>query len=310
MNAAFPSRDPPKLVTALLRQEVNFGCPVRYANGDGCGCPMLTYHHFDPPWAGKFVHNPEGMVALCPTHHDQADGGSWTAKQLRDFKKRPYVDSAIKCRWPWTAEKLIVQFGPNLTLTEGSPLWLYEKPILGFRPQTNLNYGNEVVIFNSYIEDRAGQPWMRIEDNSLSLETASTQDFIFRPQTTAFSAHNRGGTQLHGRFRHVPCARFEDWWKGFNRGKRFNRDNGYAAARDFLDKFNVVDSDGRIPIVSVTGEFTTRHVSVKITPRSMTIQCLAFGPAGFTDILGHIFRPGTDLRLRDADQDREFLRLG
>ena len=139
-----PLRDPCESIKAKLRQEVNFGCPVRYPHGEGCGCPILTYHHFDPPWAGNFVHNPDGMVALCHSHHDQADGGAWTKNELQEFKRSPYVDSAIKCRWPWTAEKLVVQFGPSLILQQGSPLWLFEKPVLGFHPFRNPNLGNEV----------------------------------------------------------------------------------------------------------------------------------------------------------------------
>jgi hypothetical protein len=308
----YPSRDPPEDVKARLRREVNFGCPVRYLDGSGCGCPMLTYHHFDPPWAGHFVHNPDGMIALCPAHHEQADGGGWTKSQLQEFKRSPYVDSLLRCRWPWTVEKLIIRFGPCLTLTDGSPLWLYGKPILGFRPQQNPNFGNAVVSFDSYIEDHSGSPWLRIEDGSFSLETNSTRDFIFKPQTNLFDARNGDGTTLTGRFRHIPVADFDAWWRGFDRKHRFRRAaDGYASSGDFLKRFDVIDSDGRVPIVSVTGKFTTRHVSVMITSTKMTAQCLNMGPAGHLDMPGTIFPSGMYASMNDAERGGlEFLRLG
>jgi hypothetical protein len=76
----------PKHVLERLRKEVNFGCPV-----EGCGSPYLWYHHFDPPWREKHHYNPEGMIALCPTHAGHADMGLWTKDQLRDMKKKPYI---------------------------------------------------------------------------------------------------------------------------------------------------------------------------------------------------------------------------
>jgi hypothetical protein len=307
-----PSRDPPKEIKALLRQEVNFGCPIRYPHGEGCGCPILTYHHFDPPWAGNFLHNPAGMVALCHMHHDQADGGAWTKRELQEFKKHPYVDSEIKCRWPWTAEKLLVQFGQCLILEQGCPLWLFEKPILGFRPYQNPNFGNEVVVFDSYIESRAGEPWMVIEDGSLSVKTGPTHDFAFSPQTNAFKAHHRDGTQLNLRFRRVRLHDFNDWWRAFNRAKQFNSQNGYASSQDLVNKFNIIDADGRIPIISVTGDFTTSHVSVKIGPHKMTAQCLlpAYnGPQGHLECTGRILAGGS-MRMVDAETQLEFQRMG
>lgn len=80
------SRTPPTNILEKLRKEVNFGCPV-----EGCGSPYLMYHHFDPPWHEKQHHNPEGMIALCPTHAYQADGCRWTINQLKEMKKNPYI---------------------------------------------------------------------------------------------------------------------------------------------------------------------------------------------------------------------------
>ena len=77
------SRTPPESVRHFLRSEVNFGCPIQ-----GCGIPYLTWHHFDPPWNIEEHHNPEGMIALCHTHADLADGKRWTNDQLRQFETK------------------------------------------------------------------------------------------------------------------------------------------------------------------------------------------------------------------------------
>jgi hypothetical protein len=313
MMSKQPSRDPPRSIAYTLRREVNFGCPVRFPHGDGCGSPILTYHHFDPPWAGNYVHNADGMIALCPEHHDRADGGNWTRQQLRQFKKHPYIDSVVKCPWPWTAEKLVMQFGPNLTVGQGSPLWLDQKPVLGFHPQVNANLGNEVIIFDSHIEDQSGTPWMKIEDGSFSLEAGPTEDLVFRPRITALHAHHKDGTSLQVRYRRVTLSTFENWWARFNHDKRWDRDYRYNTPSKFLSKFDVVDSDNSIPIVSVMGKFVTRNVRAHITKDKMTFQCLLpgySGPEGYVDTSpGMIFDMTEGVRFVDHTK-REFLRIG
>src|ERR1044071_4697508 len=129
------SRDPGAEIKRLLRQEVNYGCPVRYPDGNGCGSPILTFHHFDPPWEGNHVHNPGGMIALCPEHHHQADGGLWTKDQLQDFKRNPFVDDALRVRWPWAPETLVMKVGPSLVIGSGSPIRLDGRPVMKFSPR-------------------------------------------------------------------------------------------------------------------------------------------------------------------------------
>lgn len=72
----------PDRVRRALRSEVGFGCPV-----DGCGSPYLTYHHFDPPRRLRDHNEPQGMIALCRKHHDDAGGGAFTLEQLKDLKR-------------------------------------------------------------------------------------------------------------------------------------------------------------------------------------------------------------------------------
>jgi hypothetical protein len=301
------TRDPPAWVKQLLRQEVNFGCPVRNTDGTGCGCPVLTYHHFDPPWALGHQHDPAGMIALCPGHHDEADGGRWTKQTLRSFKTNPYVDSRIRCPWSLGSEKLLVRAGPGLVVGQGSPLRLYGKPIFGFRIQPVSNLDVDTVVFDSYIENRAGAPWMKIEDGSFDLATRSTRDLHWPPQMRHLSATNKDGTNFKVRFNKVAARKFPAWWHDFNANRRF----GLAA--EFLSKHDVVDSDGHVPIMSLTGAFSTNHVAVRITGRKMTVQSLMPGwanPGGLVQMTGNIVDAEHYLSLAEGETKTEYFRFG
>lgn len=106
-------RTPPRQIRLALRKEVGFGCPV-------CGSPHLEYHHFDPPWAERHHHAPEGMIALCARHHDEADGGAFTKSQLRGLKRsgRTHVQSKVN----WRRRHTIFDCGGNYAYQCGAML--------------------------------------------------------------------------------------------------------------------------------------------------------------------------------------------
>lgn len=97
---------PPIEVKRALRREVNFGCPV-----PGCGNPLLTWHHFDPPWKVREHHNVEGMIALCTRHHPMADAGIYSTEQLRDYKRIPNSTQFIKNKFEWMPEHSLIRLG-------------------------------------------------------------------------------------------------------------------------------------------------------------------------------------------------------
>lgn len=101
-------RTPPTKVRDALKKEINFGCPV-----EECGSPYLSWHHFDPPWNVREHHDVPGMIALCPTHHAQADRGAFTVDQLRMMKEEPYMRTPIglKGRFEWKRENLVLFAG-------------------------------------------------------------------------------------------------------------------------------------------------------------------------------------------------------
>lgn len=104
----FMDRKPPASVRKFLRQEVGFGCPV-----PGCGNPYLEWHHFDPPFSDEPHHRPEGMIALCATHHKKADGGAFTIEQLRDFKNNKAHANTVRGQFDWLRNDLLAYVGGN-----------------------------------------------------------------------------------------------------------------------------------------------------------------------------------------------------
>ena len=121
------NREPPKEVLDNLRREVNFGCPV-----PDCGVPYLTWHHFDPPWATRHHHEPQGMIALCATHHELAEGAHWTPDQLRGMKRNPFIQGgSISEHFGYLRKTVICRIG-NLAYNPRSVLQINGEQVIGF----------------------------------------------------------------------------------------------------------------------------------------------------------------------------------
>lgn len=262
-----PSRDPGIAIKQKLRREVNFGCPVRFHDGSGCGSPILTFHHFDPPWAGNFVHCLDGMVALCPLHHTQADGGLFSKSQLRAFKRSPFVDDAIKVQWPWQPEKLVMKVGPSLIMGSGSAMRLNGRPVMHFRPVEIEPLSIRTVQFDADVRDEQGKPWLRIEESWFDLRLDGTTELIFTPQTKTFRATHGDTTFLDMRFDRMPLDRFKKWLPSF----MSNPEIAVSAAQSAI-RIGAVDSEGQVSIVTFEGRFRSKEVEVIIMKDRMTFR--------------------------------------
>ena len=51
-----------------VRQRCGFGCVI-------CGCAIVQYHHFDPPFRDAKSHDSSGITLLCGQCHDRAERG-------------------------------------------------------------------------------------------------------------------------------------------------------------------------------------------------------------------------------------------
>jgi hypothetical protein len=267
-----PPRDPGPTIKQVLRREVNFGCPVRSSDGTGCGSPILTYHHFDPPWAGHFVHDPEGMIALCPQHHAQADGGLWTHAQLRAFKHQPYVDDAIRVQWPWQPESIVMIVGPSVVVGSGSPMRLSSRPVMHFKPVTIPQLGVRTVQFDSEIRDEVGRPWLRISESWFDLRLAGTTDLLFTAQTKTFLARHSDTTYLSMGFIKMSAEEFQNWLLTFMSNPEIAR----SAAQSAINA-GTVDSEGNISVVKFEGHLRSRYVEVKVKDGKMFFKSFVTG---------------------------------
>lgn len=119
------ARTPPHAVHQTLRQEVSYGCPV-----EGCRKPFLTWHHFDPPWSERQHHNPQGMLALCRTHHDFADRGGFLNGELRALKASQHSTDSITGHFPWAKRSLLTRLGGCYSGGSSAVLSVSKNPVI------------------------------------------------------------------------------------------------------------------------------------------------------------------------------------
>lgn len=320
MKAA--SRDPSEKIKKLLRQEVNFGCPVRGHGNNGCGCPILTFHHFDPPWSGNQVHNPDGMIALCHTHHDQADGGLWTNAQLRMIKKSPFIDDVIKVPWPWNPETLVLKVGPVFVVRSGSALVLNGKPVLSFHPESINQLGIKSIVFNSEVNDVDNQSWLTIRDNFLDIKLYNISDLYFTAKTKKFVAKNKKKTMwVSFEFKKRKAETLNEWLVQFMRPGEKERKLGKTKpdlAQEIgktITNSESIDRDGNISFLQIKGMFQTPEARFHITEKllKMHVDRMLLGKKETVNFHTHVVSEEHHMSLRyDASRygGREWLRIG
>jgi hypothetical protein len=222
------NRTPPTEVRRFLRSEVNFGCPV----GD-CGVPYLTYHHFDPTWETNPHHNPTGMIALCHSHHDLADGGRWTVDQLRGMKQKPFVGlEEISGRYDYRRRDPVSWVG-NLGYHSPTTLAVRGQTVIGFSEN---EFGFKRL--NLFVPDQNGTPLLVMEDDDWIAVTANLYDLDCPAQGKELRIVSKDReTSVRLRFDDFPVEDF----------RTKLRSVGYPSAT--LD--SLIDSMGRPPIIPV-----------------------------------------------------------
>lgn len=187
-------------VAIELRREVNFRCPI-----PGCGYPILTYHHFDPPWNVREHNDPEGMIALCHVCHDKADGrrtgssvepGLWTTEQLRSFKRNPsnHLPKRHNLLWLEPNVKPLFRIG-GVYLLDTRSLVSGDEPIL-WQNQA----GDGTTLFSFDLKGPDGNVLLAVRENSLSIEDFRLWDFHFNTRGNhliARPARGRIALDLH-----------------------------------------------------------------------------------------------------------------
>jgi hypothetical protein len=151
----------------VLRQEVHFACPV-------CGHPILTYHHFDPPWREKEHNDPSGIIALCGPCHGDAEGGRWTKAELHELKKEAPTRETLRKNFPWRVQEnqqIVHRLGGNYASKSSVILALNGRPVL-----TEERSLEGLLLFSLEIRDPNDEVQLEIVQNSLSVDTLGIWD--------------------------------------------------------------------------------------------------------------------------------------
>jgi len=157
----------------ILRQEVGFGCPI-------CRRPFLTWHHFDPPWHVEQHWRPEGIIALCPICHGNADSGMYSAEELRALKRGTQSRADVKSHIPtWEdKERLLVRMGGCYTDTSG--------PVISVNgiPQINVGKDDAGSLKLSFeLRNERDELVAKMHDNDFTAHPSNMHDMIVTPKT-------------------------------------------------------------------------------------------------------------------------------
>lgn len=156
----------PVAVRRQLRREAHFGCAI-------CGSPILDYHHIIP-WSEKQHHDPEHMVALCPTHH-RSVGSMKRAQQYR-IKAEPINAATGVVRGYLTTDKDQPSFvlGSNTFVRTPVVFSYYKQPIFSY----TIREGQSLI--SAYIPRSDFWPEIKIIENDFFVEIGDLWDIVFQ----------------------------------------------------------------------------------------------------------------------------------
>jgi hypothetical protein len=195
------NRTPPEDVRAILRREVGFLCPHPH-----CKCPFLEYHHFDPPWHERQHHDPEGMIALCPTHHRKAD--NFSKERLQKFKEhqKNHPVGDLPKTLDWLEYPLVVVMGS--TIFEFCP---YIFAING-KPIISTHQREDGLALHVRMLTLTREPRMQMIGNDL-LNVGSPEDLYAPPNGKEIRVRYANGDEFRARF--TVCKNKNEFTKQF-----------------------------------------------------------------------------------------------
>lgn len=201
------TRRPPRDVLRILRQEVGFCCPVL-----GCGSPYLTWHHFDPPWRNEHHHRPQGMIALCREHADQADNGAFTDGQLRELKRiGKERGSEVRGRFNWMRQDLLAVVGGNYYYRVPTVFEINTEKCIWFDRDED-----GYLQINFKMPTVAGRPRAEIEQNVWTV-LPGVREIVCPPHGRLVEVFYHNGDRFKAEFRNFASAdAFEERYPDFN----------------------------------------------------------------------------------------------
>lgn len=245
----------PAAVREKLRKEVNFGCPI-----NGCGVPYLTSHHFDPPFSELVrqenpQHDPAGIIALCHTHADHADGGMWTPQQLRELKRTPFVTADARAsRFDFLRGQLVIRMG---VVTTGSLelLRILDELVIGLERDAE-----GYLRLNLRIRDRDKLLILEMNRNDWTIFTDRIADLSCTPQGKELAVKSTDReTDFKIRFDNLTLAELRKKLEGFP-------DNGVG----LLEKRLTPEKSASL--LTITGRIRWTSHEVKLTEDSFSVS--------------------------------------
>ena len=156
----------PLPVRRTLRQEAYFGCAK-------CGNPILEYHHIIP-WAERKHNDPDHMVALCPTHHQQF--GKLSSDESYEVKANPKNKLVGKIYGELGTNREVTSFLVGSNTYRNTPIIFsyFERPLIGYTIE------NRQALLDVYIPKQDMWPDVYIKRNDMIVNSDGMWDIEFR----------------------------------------------------------------------------------------------------------------------------------
>ena len=170
----------PLPVRRALRQQAYFGCAK-------CGNPILEYHHIIP-WAERKHNDPDHMVALCPTHHQQF--GKLSSEESYEVKANPKNKLVGKIYGELGTDREVTSFlvGSNTYIDTPIIFSYFERPIIRYTIE------NRQTLLDVYIPKQDMWPDVYIKRNDMIVNSDGMWDIEFR--TNYLKIQKRAGANF------------------------------------------------------------------------------------------------------------------
>lgn len=190
-----------------VRQRCGFGCVV-------CGCAIVQYHHFDPPFANAMSHEASGITLLCGQCHDRAGRGIIDQGLVSGANASPFCLNAGHAKdilFTSTAS-LPVWFGSSRVCAEAI-IKFDDDVVVGLsRPEDS----NGPIQLNATLTDQKGSELLRVINNEWRVgahmyDIQTTRDRLRisdGPRDVVLDMHLAARDELR-------IERLKMWYRGF-----------------------------------------------------------------------------------------------
>jgi len=208
------------------------------------------------------------MIALCAHHAKMADSAVYSKQQLKYCKTNPYVSDSILALWPWEPETLVFLMGGCVFFGVRSLLTLRNREVFGAAPIQIGTHTRRSIIFDLDLVDTQGNPIVDMKQNWLTIHVERLKDLKLKPGAKQFFVSHLSGLQMNIRFNRYTHDSF------IRRLSYITKTNAdiVTSASNFAQEHSI-DSDGLIPVVTLTGKLFNEDVTLSITERTMELDC-------------------------------------